>query len=137
MKRQNTTGLAPSAISGLSSFSNGVELRIGRLGQALGLRHERGERIRLRSRPEAGSTSTASPSSASSSNTCSFEPVGFGGEAVAQRARGGGGRRADAAHQRQRAPERQPPPALVGAGALDDAEAVVEHGVVECAGEHR
>ena len=45
MKRQKTTGLAPSAISGLSSFDHRVELRIGRLGQAFGLRDERRERL--------------------------------------------------------------------------------------------
>ena len=62
-----------------------------------------------------------------------LEPIGISSEAIAQRARGGGGRRTDAAHQRQCAPEGEPSPALVRAGALDDAEAVVEHGVVECA----
>ena len=57
-----------------------------------------------------GSTSTASASSSSSSKTWSSQALGIRCKAVAKRAARGGRRRADAAHQRQRAPEGQPSP---------------------------
>ena len=132
MKRQNTTGLAPSAISGLSTFTAASSFGSGALVKLLGLRDEGGQRTRHRRGPEVGSTSTASPSSAVLVEHLLFEPIRIGGEAVAQCARGGGGRRADAPHQRQRAPECKPAAALIGASALDDAKAIVEHGIVEC-----
>src|SRR5690242_16941415 len=52
-------------------------------------------------------------------------------EAVAQRARGGGWRRAHAAHQCERAPEGQSAARLVRTLTGDRAQAVVEHGFVK------
>ena len=75
MKRQNTTGLAPSAISGLSSFTSASSFGSGAFGQAFRLRDESGERAPALD-AGAGSTSTASASSASSSNTCSSSRSG-------------------------------------------------------------
>ena len=117
-------------------MTTAFELRIRRLGQTLGLRHEGRERpvlLKARGRLDVDRIAFVGIFV----EHLSFEPIGIGSEPVAQRARGGSGRRADAPHQRQRAPERQPPSALVRTRALDDAEAVIEHGIVECAGELR
>ena len=130
MKRQKTTGLAPSATSGFSIFDQRFELRIARPGQALGLRDEARERsrfVRAGRRLDIDRVGLVGIVV----EDLLFEPLGIGGEAVAQRADCGGRRRADAAHQRQCAPEGEPPPTLVRPGAFDDAEAVVEHGIVE------
>ena len=62
----------------------------------------------------------------------SFKPIGIGGQPVAQGARRGSGRGANASHQGKRAPECQPPAALIRSCALDHAEAVIKHCVVKC-----
>ena len=60
-----------------------------------------------------------------------FETVRIQREPVAQRARGGGGRGADAPHQCERAPESKPAPPLVRAGAFNDPKTVIEHGIMK------
>ena len=87
--------------------------------------------VPLRPSPGAGSTSTASASSASSSKTCSSSRSGSAARRLRSALDRRGRRRADAAHQRQCAPEGEPSPTLVRPGAFDDAEAVVEHRIVE------
>ena len=76
MKRQKTTGLAPSAISGFNSFDQRFELRIGVPWQGARPAPQARRAARLRPSPDAGSTSTASASSASSSKTCSSSRSG-------------------------------------------------------------
>ena len=114
----------------LEQLRNGVELRIGGLGQALGLRDEGGERSVLF---EAGGRLDIDGVAFVGIvvEHLFFKPIGIGGKAIAQRARRGSGRRANAAHQRQRAPECQPPATLIRSGALDHAKAVIKHGVME------
>ena len=112
MKRQKTTGLAPLGDERLQDLDRRVELRIGRPGQALGLRHEARERS-ASSKPGAGSTSSASTSSASSSKTCSSSRSGSAARRLRSALARGSRRRADAAHQRQCAPEGEPSPTLV------------------------
>ena len=113
MKRQNTTGLAPSAISGLSSFVTASSLGSGALVKLLGLRHQSGERARL-ARGRTSARHRRHRLHPSLRRKPASKPIGIGGEPVAQRARGRSRRRADAAHQRQRAPEGQPSPTLIG-----------------------
>ena len=60
------------------------------------------------------------------------QPLGIGGEAIAQRACGCG-RRTDAAHQRERAPEREAAAILLGPRAFDHSQTIIEHGIVEVA----
>ena len=130
MKRQKTTGLAPSAMSGLSSLTDASSFGSARFGEALGLRHKRSERPVLL---EAGGRLDIDRVALVGVlvEHLLLQPIGIGGKPVAQRARGGGGRGADAAHQRQRAPEGEPAATLIRPGALDHAEAVIEHGVME------
>ena len=114
----------------LQDFDCRVELRIRGPGQALGSRHEAAERPRYlqpRRRLDVERVHLIGVVI----EDLLFEPVGIRREAVAQRAKRGGRRRADAAHQRQCPPEGEPSPTLVRSGAFNDAKAVVEHRVVE------
>ena len=75
----------------LEQLRDGVELRIGRLGQALGLRDQGGERAVLLETGGGLDVDRVAFVGVVVEHL-SFEPVGVGGEAVAQRARRGGGR---------------------------------------------
>ena len=60
-----------------------------------------------------------------------FQSIGIGGQAIAQGACRRSGGRSNAPHQGKRAPEGQPPVALHRSRALDHAEAIIEHCVME------
>jgi hypothetical protein len=100
----------------LQDFDRRFELRIGWPGQALGPRHEAGQRTRF---IQAGCRFHIE-------RVCLvgivvedllFEPLGIRAKTVTKRTERGSRRRADAAHQRQCAPEGSPSPTLVRPGA--------------------
>ena len=131
IKRQKTTGLAPSAIGGLEDFDERLELWVGCSGQAFGPGHEGRERPffgEAGRRFEIGCIHLVGIVV----EDLLFEPLGICRKTIAKRAQSRSRGRSDAAHQRQCPPEGQPPPTLVRPGTFDDAEAPVERRVVKC-----
>jgi len=130
MKRQKTTGLTPSVMSGFriltvaSSFGSGARVR------AAGPCHEARERSRFLQAGRRLHIECVHLVGIVVEDLL-FEPLGIRGKTVTKRDERGSRRRADAAHQRQCAPEGEPSPTLVGSGAFYDAEAVIEHCIVE------
>ena len=111
-------------------FDSRFELRIRRTGQPLGPRDEPRERSRFfqaRRRLHIERVRFVGIVI----KYLLFEPLRICSKTVTKRAERGGRRRADAAHQRQGAPKGKPSPPLIRPGALNDAEAVVEHRIVE------
>jgi len=111
----------------LQDFDRRVELRIGCLGQALGPCDEAPERSRFFQSGRRLHIERIRLVSIVVEDLL-FEPFGIREKAVAER---GSRRRAYATHQRQCAPEGEPSPTLVRPSAFDDAEAIVEHRIVE------
>ena len=123
-------GIGPLAQKGREGLDEGRQLGIRLIQQSLGLAHQ-GEESRIGSKAGAGlqvngvfilSVFVVDPG---------LQALVLVQGPVAQRTEGGARGRANAAHQRQGAPKRQPPLPLASPDLLHHSKAVVQHRLLE------